>query len=416
MNNKLHEDVYSGSNAGSNERIAERPADFLQFKSRMFSIFFGAAIALIMLSVSAAAAPLQTDSPFQHKEKSVQAADPASAPASNSNSAPAITLTAAEAAAEAASASAKAQSMLSGVISETKPSALVPASTNALTPDPIPGLQRGDENELVQLLQERLMELNYLDLDESTQLYSPATEYAVSLFQRQHMLTQNGIADSTTFDLIFSTSAQKYTLLKGTAGSDVDSLQRQLIDLGYLETATGYFGTETIAAVKAFQERNGLFPDGNTGEITLDLIYSPEALVSAAKELEEIKQANIQAFLEVAEQQLGDPYVFGNVGPNSFDCSGLVYYCLKQSGSSRARYSAAGYARVDDWEKITSMDDLLPGDLLFFSTGGKSVGHTGIYIGNGEMIDASTSNGRVVKRSCFTSYWTNNFVSARRPF
>jgi len=291
-----------------------------------------------------------------------------------------------------------------------------PEPTPAPTPTPDPTLKQGDENERVQQLQERLMELNYLDLDESTQRYGPATKYAVELFQRQHKLAQDGIAGPATLDLLYSDAAKKYTLLKGTVGSDVDSLQRQLIDLGYLDNATGYYGTETVAAVTAFQERNGLSVDGKTGEQTLALIYSPNAVESATKVKEAIRYANIQTFLEVAANQLGDPYVAGNVGPNSFDCSGLVYYCLQQAGSSRGRYNAAGYSQVEDWEKITSMDNLQIGDILFFHTNSKTVGHTGIYIGNGEMIDASSSNGQVVQRSCFTSFWEKNFVVARRPW
>jgi len=62
------------------------------------------------------------------------------------------------------------------------------------------------------------------------------------------------------------------------------------------------------------------------------------------------------------------------------------------------------------------MDNLQIGDILFFSTNGKKVGHTGIYIGNGEMIDASSSNGKVVRRSCTTTFWQNHFVVARRPW
>jgi len=291
-----------------------------------------------------------------------------------------------------------------------------PTPTPTPTPTPDPTLKQGDENERVQQLQQRLMELNYLDLDESTMRFGPATQYAVELFQRQHELAQDGIAGPATLDLIYSDTAKKYTLLEGTTGSDVDSLQRQLIDLGYLDNATGYYGTETAAAVMDFQERNGLSVDGKTGEQTLSLLYSPDAVESATKEKEAVRYANIQTFLEVAANQLGDPYILGNVGPNSFDCSGLVYYCLQQAGSSRGRYNAAGYSQVDDWEKITSMQDLQIGDLLFFHTNGKSVGHTGIYIGNGEMIDASSSNAKVVQRSCFTSFWESNFVVARRPW
>ena len=312
----------------------------------------------------------------------------------------------------------------SGMVNGTAIVTITPAPTSTPTPTPTftptptpdPTLKPGDESDRVQELQERLMDLNYLALDESTKLYGPATQYAVELFQRQHKLDQDGIAGPATLDMLFSDQAQKYMLLNGTKGSDVDSLQWQLVELGYLSQATGYYGTETEAAVTAFQERNGISVDGKTGEETLSLIYSPKAVESASKEKEAVRSANINTFLEVAANQLGDPYVAGAVGPSSFDCSGLVYYCLKEAGSSRGRYNAAGYSQVDDWEKISSMSDLQIGDVLFFSTNGKAVGHTGIYVGGGEMIDASSSNGQVVQRSCFTNFWESNFVVARRPW
>lgn len=64
-----------------------------------------------------------------------------------------------------------------------------------------------------------------------------------------------------------------------------------------------------------------------------------------------------------------------------------------------------------------SYDDLQRGDLLFFwsSSRGK-IGHVGIYVGNGMMIDASSSNGKVVYRSCTTPYWLKTFRWARRPW
>jgi cell wall-associated NlpC family hydrolase len=293
-----------------------------------------------------------------------------------------------------------------------------PTSTPTPTPTPTPDptLRRNDENDRVQELQERLMDLNYLDLDESTQFYGPATEYAVELFQRQHELTQDGVAGPQTLDLLFSSEAKKYTLLEGTRGNDVDSLQRQLVDLGYLDKATGYYGSQTVEAVKAFQDRNNLTVDGKTGEQTLSLIYSPNAKESASKIKAELRKANITTFISTAKDQLGDPYISGHVGPGSFDCSGLVYYCLKEAGSSRSRYNAAGYSDVEDWDKISSMSNLEVGDLLFFKTNGKKVGHVGIYVGNGEMIDASSSNGKVVRRSCTTAFWTKSFLFARRPW
>jgi len=176
----------------------------------------------------------------------------------------------------------------------------------------------------------------------------------------------------------------------------------------------------------AFQQTGSYAPDSRQGNIsaavqTPPLNYFTNTTDVEATLLSKLMQAkasssDISAFLNLAAEQIGKPYVFGRTGPKSFDCSGLVYYCLNQAGLSVSRTTASGFSKDKDWGKITSMDDLKPGDLLFFSTGGKKVGHTGIYIGNGEMIDASSSNGEVFQRSCITSYWKNYFVFARRPF
>lgn len=293
-----------------------------------------------------------------------------------------------------------------------------PEPTPVPTPTPDPTLYEGvADSEAVTDLQNRLMHLGYLDIDEPTQHFGPATKYAVQLFQRQHNLQQDGIAGAQTLDLIYSEEAQKYTLLEGTSGTDVDNFQRQLKALGYLSKTTGYYGTETIEAVKAFQKENGLHVDGKAGQKTFDMINSDDAKQSPNMAKEARSKANIDTMIATAKKQLGDRYILGNEGPNSFDCSGLVYYCLKEAGSNRRRLNAAGYSNVSDWKKITSYSDLKKGDLIFFYNDGKTkVGHVGIYIGGGEMVDASSANGKVVRRSATTSYWKSHFVCARRPW
>src|SRR5659263_179974 len=174
----------------------------------------------------------------------------------------------------------------------------------------------------------------------------------------------------------------------------------------------------------AFQQTGSFAPDSQQSKNSTDEPIPPLDYFTNTAEVEntvlsmlikaEKSSADISVLLNTAAEQIGKPYVFTRTGPKSFDCSGLVYYCLTQTGLSVDRTSASGFSKEKDWEKITSMDDLKPGDILFFSTGGKKVGHTGIYIGNGEMIDASSSNREVVQRSCVTSYWTNHFVFARR--
>jgi len=280
-----------------------------------------------------------------------------------------------------------------------------------------PTLKRGDVSPNVAELQQRLMDLGYLDIDETTEKFGPATETAVKWFQRQAGMEQTGIADAVTLAAIFSEDARPYTLMEKTSGSDVDGLQRRLRALGYLNKVTGYYGTETAEAVKKFQKRNNLTVDGKTGEKTLDLIYSPDAKPDPSVAAQVRSKANIEKRIACAERQLGDPYVSGSEGPNSFDCSGLVYYCLREAGSNRGRYNAAGYSKVSEWEKITKMSDLKRGDLMFFWSDKKGkIGHVSIYIGNGMMIDASSKNGKVVKRSAFSSWCRKTFRWGRRPW
>lgn len=298
-----------------------------------------------------------------------------------------------------------------------------PAPTPSPTPEPI--LHRGVESDKVPALQQRLMELGYMEVDEPTNLFGPATEAAVRLFQRQVNFTeelgiqldQDGWAGEQTLSLLYSDDAPKYVVKEGMEGSDIENMQLQLKDMGYMSAITGYYGEKTVAAIREFQDRNGLAPDGLAGVHTYELLFSPDARESASKEQEARTKANIAEMIEVAESKLGCSYVLGDTGPDTFDCSGLVYYCLKEAGSNRRRLTAAGYSQVDDWEKIEDMDDLKKGDLVFFYNNAFSkVGHVGIVISSSRMIDASSSNGEVVKRSFDTSYWREHFVCGRRPW
>ena len=303
----------------------------------------------------------------------------------------------------------------SEAVSEVPTPSPTPDPTPEPTPDPT--LTEGMESDEVNRLQERLMSLGYLDIDESTRYYGPATAYAVAMFQRQHGLEQDGVCGPLTLDIIYTDDARPYTLLQGTQGNDVDMLQSRLMELGYLGRATGYYGTETVDAVTAFQSRNGLTADGKTGAMTLDRIYSADALPTEELMIQVQRQGTIDSFLASARAQLGKPYVWGAAGPDSFDCSGLVTYALRQAGSSTGRLNAAGFSQNNSWQKISNMDEMEPGDLIFYYNKTRSkVGHVGIYVGNGMMVDASSANGKIVERSCRTPYWESHFVCARRPW
>ena len=143
-------------------------------------------------------------------------------------------------------------------------------------------LKKHDKSDAVTTLQYRLMELGYLDIDEPTNYFGSSTESALILFQRQHDLKQDGVAGNETQIILYSDAAQHYMLKEGAEGQDVKALQEQLVDLGYLSASDvdRIYGPVTIAAVQAFQKRNGLHVDGLAGEKTLELLYSDEAKMS----------------------------------------------------------------------------------------------------------------------------------------
>ena len=118
-----------------------------------------------------------------------------------------------------------------------------------------------------------------------------------------------------------------------------------------------------------------------------------------------------QQIVNSAKQYLGVPYVFGGASPSGFDCSGLVYYVLKNLGFSP-------YRTAEDQYKMGTYVDksqLKPGDLVFFENTYKfGISHVGIYSGNGQFIHAPNSNSVVSYGDLNSTYWTNHYYGARR--
>ena len=123
-------------------------------------------------------------------------------------------------------------------------------------------------------------------------------------------------------------------------------------------------------------------------------------------------RSDVQGLIEFAKAQIGKPYLFGSSGPDSFDCSGLVYYCYKTVlGTNIARSSAA----LVSCGVAVERENLLPGDILLFNTNGKGISHAGIYIGDGKMVHASSGQlMSVVISDIDSGYYLPRFVAARR--
>ena len=469
---------------------------------------------------------------------------------------------------------------------------ILPGLNDINLPDAEPApeyIRIGVRHEIVKKLQQRLMELGFMDNDEPTDYYGEVTQQAVKHFQRQNELPMDGIVGNTTWDAIMSPDAKYYAVSKGTEGDDIQRIQQRLYELGYLATAdlvTGSFGDSTEAAVLKLQEVNGLEEDGKVGQKTVNLLYSDEirpnflsygeksdVVLACQQRLKElgymtttpdgaygedtsvaVKQfqarndqvvdgylgpstrialnspdakanglmlgergdavtkvqkllnkygylvggnvtgyfgeateqaiknfqgrngltadglAGVQTLskltgdnvkrpaanqgnaggssgnrgntgnaggsgnkghtgnagstpppvnvpagsgasglISVASSRMGSPYVWGAKGPNSFDCSGFVYWCLNQVGVNQSYLTSSGWRNAGRYTKITNFNSIQAGDIVVVN------GHVGIAAGGGTVIDASSSNGRVVHRS-LSQWWANNFICAWRIF
>ena len=460
-----------------------------------------------------------------------------------------------------------------------------PAPTPVPTPTPIPTptpvlLGKGTTGEVVMEVQERLMELGYMDYDEPTDYYGSVTRDAVKLFQRRHSLTVDGTIGEETYDRLMREDAMTYMVTVGDEGTDVEELQKRLVELDYMTKATGYFGDETAAAVKEFQDRNDLSTDGMIGMATREMLYSEEAVakslgygeqgddvlkfqkrlyklaylttepdgnfgkdtLAAVKLFQELNgliadghigpqtkemlmssdaeanalmigmsgdtvrnvqkllkklgyldsadgyfgsgtEAAVRSFqkqnkltvdgkvgrqtlaalrsddakkapadqpaatpgssssssssgssssgssssssssssatadklIKIALSKLGKPYRTGGKGPDKFDCSGFVYWCLNQAGVKQGYMTSKTWRSVTKYQKISSMSDIRKGDIIVYKMS-SSKGHVGIASSDSMMIDASSGNGEVVHRTFKTDYWRKYFYCAYRIF
>ncbi len=144
---------------------------------------------------------------------------------------------------------------------------------------------------------------------------------------------------------------------------------------------------------------------GRTGYVHSSyVVYSIDALRSLSAG---------QDVVDKAEEYLRYSYVWGGSSPSTgFDCSGFVKYVFESLGYTINYRTAADIYAYNGTD--VAYDDLRAGDALFFSSSSNWVGHTGIYIGDGEFIHASSGCGYVTISSLTESYYARNYVGAKR--
>ncbi len=158
----------------------------------------------------------------------------------------------------------------------------------------------------------------------------------------------------------------------------------------------------------SYGERIG-YSHGDYINIIEELLSDGEAVDEATDE-EAISLG--QQIADYALQFVGCSYSYGGNGPTSFDCSGLVKYVMGHFDISINRTASA---QLQNGTAV-SLADLQPGDAVYFKYSGSSTAasHTGIYIGDGQFVHASTYGVGVIVSDLSQAYYANSFIGGRR--
>ncbi len=124
-------------------------------------------------------------------------------------------------------------------------------------------------------------------------------------------------------------------------------------------------------------------------------------------------KAKTKLLKKIAKKNLGKHYVWGAVGPRTFDCSGFTSYVYRKKGISIPRTSR----EQSKYGEYVKRKELKAGDLIFFDTSRRSrgfVNHVGMYLGNNKFIHASSAKRKVVITSLGKPFYASRFKWGRR--
>ena len=153
--------------------------------------------------------------------------------------------------------------------------------------------------------------------------------------------------------------------------------------------------------------------ESHEGWVHVKLAGQTLAWIQAGDVMADPKPLSIPESIELAKRFLGLPYLWGGRSSYGFDCSGFTQMLVRARGFNMPRDADKQAA----WSGVVRVarKDLQPGDLLFFGSSEKSITHTGMYIGDGHFIQASTDGHPVVQISRLEDQpWTRILVSCRR--
>lgn len=173
--------------------------------------------------------------------------------------------------------------------------------------------------------------------------------------------------------------------------------------------------------INVISEENGWYKVSYNGKEG----YISKKLVTLGKAPEETSSRNPEeprkpsapsgvtgSVVDVAKSYIGYNYVSGGASPSTgFDCSGFTKYVYGQCGITLSRTSSSQAINGTAVDK----SNLQPGDLLLFHYyGSSSIGHVGIYVGNGQFIHSANAKRGVVYDTINSGYYADNYAGARR--
>lgn len=219
--------------------------------------------------------------------------------------------------------------------------------------------------------------------------------------------TQTGYISASSVNVreSASTSAKVITTLTRNTAVTIAGKENGWAKITTSSGVSGYVSSEYIS-YEQVQSTNR--SDSERPQKIVDL-PNTTADVTESEDTNELVSKG-EEVVEYAKTLLGKAYVYGGVGPNSFDCSGFTKYVYSKFGMNLS-HSASAQANIGT---TVSKANLQLGDMIFFSQGGSSIGHVGIFVGNNSFIHAANPQKGIVITSLSDGYYTKNYKTAKR--
>jgi len=320
------------------------------------------------------------------------------------------------------------------------------SSATGYTKAPFNNLKKGSSGDSVLLLQEKLALIGIFD---KSKYYPKLGDYTVNVinnFQKTSKVSTTGVYDQSTATKL---DAKVYTYSKivkpGEKNVIVSIVKRNLSTLGFFKGKVDEtMDKDLVAALKKYQVAKKLPTTGNIGPMTLKNIswdlakktskvtvakstpVKPKTVAkttakktnskvaAVSKKKAPVVKANSSnakvAIVAYAKSFLKYRYVYGGSSSRGYDCSGLMMTVMRKYGVNLPHSSAA----QSKGGKKVSLNQLQPGDLLFFGRGAARIGHVGMYIGNDKFIHASSPSAGI-KTDTLSTYSRKVVVARRYP-